>query len=270
VNQFGKSSKCYDSKLVDNTVVVRLGARALEITTEAERRLEFLELLESVDRSPDALGYVLINDSAFDGIADLQELIRFMEEDDTPYFSRGGYRGMLHDVIAARFRHSIGDLMIGMSKFGKPAAAGFQGKIRSEFLGFTLIFDSRFAAADTIFSFDNMQMGIPASPGVIFLMPRFIGEGKTLSLLNSGATIDAEEALSLGLITGIVDRLDDLEDQCIANIRDLTKHNRHIAKSHRKLIRPTPKEISFALERYYKVAAEAIIAIRSDQEVVSK
>jgi enoyl-CoA hydratase/carnithine racemase len=270
MNQFEKSSKCYDSKLVDSTVVVHLGAHALEITTEAKRRLDFLELLESVDRSPDVLGYVLINDSAFDGTADLQELIKFMEENDAPYFARGGYRGMLHDVIAARFRHSIGDLMIRMSKFGKPAVAGFQGRIRSEYLGFTLIFDSRFATADTTFSFDNVQMGIPASPGVTFLMPRFIGEGKTLSLLNRGATIDAEEAQSLGLITDIVERLDDLEDRCIKDIRDLTEHNRHIAKSHRKLILPTPKEISFALERYYKVAAESIIAIRSDQEVVSK
>lgn len=270
MNQFEKSSKCYDSKLVDNTVVVCLGAHALEITTEAEKRLDFLELLQSINRSPDVLGYVQINDSAFDGFADLQELITFIEENDAPYFARGGFRGMLHDVIAARFRNSIGDLMIRMSNFEKPAVAGFQGKIRSEYLGFTLIFDSRFATADTTFSFDNVQMGIPASPGVTFLMPRFIGEGKTLSLLNRGATIDAEEAQSLGLITDIVERLDDLEDRCIKDIRDLTEHNRHIAKSHRKLILPTPKEISFALERYYKVAAESIIAIRSDQEVVSK
>jgi enoyl-CoA hydratase/carnithine racemase len=55
-------------------------------------------------------------------------------------------------------------------------------------------------------------MGIPASPGVTFLMPRFIGEGKTLSLLNRGATIDAEEAQSLGLITGVVDHLESVQE----------------------------------------------------------
>ena len=270
MTQFERSTEYYDSKLVDDTVVVRLGAHALSIVTEADKKRDFLELLESISSSPEALGYVQINDDAFYGVDDLQVLIRSMLEKDALQISGGAYMGMLHDIIAARFRHSVGDLLMSMSKFKKPAVAGFQGKIRGEYLGLTLSFDSRIATEDATFSFDNVRLGIPASPGVTFLMPRYIGEGETLSLLNRGATIDAEKARSLGLVSKIVKHLDDLEDQCVKDVQELIENNGPVARSHRKLICPTPEEISLALERYYKIAAEALMAIRSDQKIESK
>lgn len=40
---------------------------------------------------------------------------------------------------------------------------------------------ARFAAANTTFTFDNVRTGIPASPGITYLMPRYIGPGRTLA-----------------------------------------------------------------------------------------
>ena len=263
MTQFENDTAYYRSKLTGDVVVAQLMSKAFSILTDAGARSEYLRLLDSISASPDVRSYVLLSDKRSGGHPEIEELVRLIVTAEEEYFVGGTYRGMLRDVIAARFRNSIGDLFFKMIKFEKPVVAGLQGRIRSEFLGWTLAYDSRIATTDTVFEFDNARIGIPASPGVTYLMPRYIGLGRTMSLVHSGATIDAAEALSLGLISGVVDDSESLEEQCIEEALRFTKQNVHVHKSHKKLLRPTGKEISLALERYYKQASDAIMVLRS-------
>lgn len=265
MTQFENNTAFYRSRLTRDVVIAQLGPKAFSIVTDAAARSDYLEFHGSVNSSPDVRGYVLINDRSFDGHLELEELVRLIVTDETEHYVGGAYRGMLHDVIAAQFRNSVGDIFFNMIKFEKPAVAGFQGKIRSEYLGWTLAYDSRIATTDTVFEFDNARIGIPASPGVTYLMPRYIGLGKTMSLLHSGETIDAAEALSLGLISDVVDDRENLEERCMQEIQNFTKHHPHIHKAHKKLMRPTGTEISQALERFYKQASDSIVALRSSR-----
>lgn len=263
MTNFEADTAYYRSKLSGDVVVAELRSKAFSILTDSAARSDYLRLLDSVSSSPDVGSYVLLSDKRSGKHPEIEELVRLIVTAEEEYFVGGAYRGMFRDVIAARFRNSIGDLFFKMIKFEKPAVAGFQGRIRSEFLGLTLAYDSRIATNDTVFEFDNARIGIPASPGVTYLMPRYIGMGKTMSLVHSGATIDATEALSLGLISGVVDNSETLEEQCIQEALSFTKHNSHVHKAHKKLLRPTGKEISQALERYYKQASDAIMVLRS-------
>jgi enoyl-CoA hydratase/carnithine racemase len=265
LSEFECDTPFFRSKLTRNVVITQLGPDAFSILTDSETRSEYLKFVDAVGNSPGAKGYVLVNDRIFDGRVEFEELIRLISGDETEYRVHGAYRGMLHDVIAARFRNSVGKLFFNMIKFEKPAVAAFQGKIRGEYLGWTLAYDSRIATVDTVFDFDNARIGIPASPGVTYLMPRYIGMGRTMSLLYHGGTIDAKEALTLGLISDVVEDRASLEDRCIQEIQKIVEHHLHIHKAHKKLLRPTGTEISQALERYYKQASDSIVALRSNR-----
>lgn len=50
-----------------------------------------------------------------------------------------------------------------------------------------------------------VKRGLMPDGGATFLLPRLIGLGRALHLLLTGATIDAEEALSYGLVTKLVE-----------------------------------------------------------------
>ena len=134
----------------------------------------------------------------------------------------GRYCSYLHDIIAARFRNSIGRLLLTFMDQEKPIVAGLQGTITGEYLGLTLAFDVRFATADTVIVFDNVRTGWPGSPGLTKLMPRHIGISRALSLIQRGAKIDAHEANALGLVSEIVDSHQDLVDRCKKEIIDIS------------------------------------------------
>ena len=77
----------------------------------------------------------------------------------------------------------------------------------------------RIATVDTIFSFENVRTGIPAGPGLTYLLPRFIGLGRALELINRGATIDAQKALELGLVSDIVENREELSNWYTQEVR---------------------------------------------------
>ena len=120
-----------------------------------------------------------------------------------------------------------------------------------------------FAAANTTFSFDNVRSGIPASPGITQLMPRYIGLGRTLAFANQGESIDAEQALELGLITGIIDDGQELAQVCVEYIQTLSSHHREILQSNRQSILPSAGDISTALDEYYAMMAKVTTSRRA-------
>ncbi len=262
MNIFETTTESIESKLIDNIVIVNVKGQALDVVTMPASS-EYYELLDSVNSAPELLGYVQITDSESYSHSAVDALIDFISEDERLHSYAGRQYGYLYDVIAARFRNSIGRILLALVGFEKPMIAGMQGRISGEYLGITLAFDARIATADTTFSFDNVRTGMPGSPGLTYLLPRYVGIGKALSLIERGATIDADEALSLGLISDIVDNKQELVDRCQSDIRDLTEHHRFLVKYHRQHILPTPDEMETALRKYYDALAQAVVVLRS-------
>ena len=110
MSEFECDTPFFRSKLTRNVVITQLGPDAFSIVTDSETRSEYLKFVDVVGNSPEAKGYVLVNDGVFDGRVELEELIGLISTDESEYRVHGAYRGMLHDVIAARFRNSVGKL----------------------------------------------------------------------------------------------------------------------------------------------------------------
>jgi enoyl-CoA hydratase/carnithine racemase len=252
----------FESRLVGNIVNVHLKCDALDIVTEPAMNEDFYDLLQSINQSSELRGYVQINDSEWKLLSDSEALAQFISQDNEEYVRHGRYYGYLHDIIAARFRNSIGRLLLTFMDHEKPTVAGLQGKITGEYLGLTLAFDARFATADTVIVFNNVRTGWPGSPGLTHLMPRYIGISRALSLIHRGATIDAHEAYALGLVAEIVDTHQDLVDRCKKEILDISGDNRHLVKLHRQEIFPPVDEVRDALERYYDGMANSVLELR--------
>lgn len=259
------STDSFTSQLKGDIVVAHLKGKALDIVTNPHGNEEYFDLLKTADESPEVTGYVQINDGGWDRWAAVDELVELLQTDDKFASLGGRLYGYRHDLIAARFRHSLGRLLLTMIEFTKPIVAGMQGEISGEYLGYTLGYDARFATADTTFSFDSIRTGLPASPGITFLMPRYIGIGRTMSLLQSSSKINAQEAYSLGLISGVVDNSNELVEHCESIIQVSTASHRHLAAFHRQHILPSVAEAKAAVESYIEAMAKSIIQLRQSR-----
>jgi enoyl-CoA hydratase/carnithine racemase len=259
MNKLETTREGFDSTVTDNTAVVRFTADAIKILTTLESSAAFQELLEAIDNSLGTIGYVQINDSEWDSRGAVEELARSIAEDDAFYVKNGRSLGKRRDIVKARFRNTLGSYLLALIDFSKPLVAGFQGEISAEYLGLTLVFDARIATADTTISFDNVHTGMPSSPGITDLMPRYIGIGKTLALANQGTTICASDALGLGLINQIVDDTEDLTSTCLDYTRTLTSQRSDIVHFNRRHMLPPRDHFKAALGRYYEAMSAALI-----------
>jgi enoyl-CoA hydratase len=85
-----------------------------------------------------------------------------------------------------------------------PVIAAVKGETTGAGLGLALAADIRIAAADTVFSFPEAQFGVPPIFGSSQRLAKTIGIGRAKELLFTGRTVDAEEALRIGLVNSVV------------------------------------------------------------------
>lgn len=83
----------------------------------------------AVNDTPEMSGYVQINDSGWDSHSAVDALVELISKDPDMSAPRGKYQGYQHDMIAARFRHSVGRFLLTMIQFSKPTISGMQGRI---------------------------------------------------------------------------------------------------------------------------------------------
>lgn len=260
----------FESEVQEQVAIARLKGQVVkDLATSPQSADLFVDFLRSVNDAPEVLGLVQINDSDWDCRSDADAFVELLtkEKERMPYSRWGSYQ---YEVFAARFRNSVGRILLEMIQFQKPAVAGMQGEISSDYLGSTLAFDMRIAKADSTFVFENMRIGLPASAGVTFLMPRYIGVGRTMELVQRGAKIGASEALALGLVSKVIDENEDLSERCRNEIVELHGNShRHVFRHHRQHIFPSVSEVEIALERYYKAMVASLNELRMSRERAS-
>jgi enoyl-CoA hydratase len=92
-----------------------------------------------------------------------------------------------------------------------PVIAALKGETTGAGLGLALAADVRIAASDAVFSFPESRFGVPPFFGSSQRLYKTVGVGRAKELLFTGRTIDAEEALRIGLVNSVVppDSLDE-------------------------------------------------------------
>ena len=92
-----------------------------------------------------------------------------------------------------------------------PVIAVLKGETTGAGLGLALAADIRIASSDAVFSFPEARFGVPPIFGSSQRLYKTVGIGRAKELLFTGRTVEAEEALRIGLVNMVVpaDTLDE-------------------------------------------------------------
>lgn len=101
-----------------------------------------------------------------------------------------------------------------------PVIAAVKGETTGAGLGLALAADIRIAASDAVFSFPEARFGVPPIFGSSQRLYKTVGIGRAKELLFTGRTVDAEEALRIGLVNQVVpaDALDEEAERLAVRI----------------------------------------------------
>lgn len=102
-----------------------------------------------------------------------------------------------------------------VSQIGTPMVASIRGLAVGGGLGLTLLQHFRIADDSAYFSAGFSQLGLAGELGVSYLLPQLIGQQMALEVMIANRSLDAETALSSGLIDRLVDS-DRLEEETMA------------------------------------------------------
>ena len=129
--------------------------------------------------------------------------LRAMTREEAGHFAETGYSLLKH-----------------IEALAVPVIAAVKGETTGAGLGLALAADLRIASADTVFSFPEARLGLPPVFGSSQRLYKTVGIGRAKELLFTGRTVDAEEALRIGLVNRLVppDMLDEEAERLAVSI----------------------------------------------------
>jgi enoyl-CoA hydratase len=108
------------------------------------------------------------------------------------------------ETMAGRLMSPEGPMGFTRLTPSKPTIAAISGFCLAGGLELALWCDLRIATEGSTLGYPERRWGVPLIDGGTQRLPRIVGLGRALDLILTGRMIDAEEALSIGLLTEIV------------------------------------------------------------------
>jgi enoyl-CoA hydratase/carnithine racemase len=241
------SALATDPVLID---VPAPGVRRLRLNRAEQRNVMDAELREALDRGlADALG---------------DEDVRAIILAGGPRaFSGGGdilsMEGL--DVERARARMSAGHRLVRRLAFAeKPVVGAPAGWAVGAAVGLLLLCDKIVGGHSTRFAFPFFRLALAPDWGISATLAHRVGAGRARQLLLPGRTVEAAEALTIGLLDEVV--ADDLlEDAAVTHAAELAAMPRQaLALTKRMLRRAAPIDDALELE----AAAQPLCLLSAD------
>jgi len=109
------------------------------------------------------------------------------------------------DTLAPRAGGPDGPLGFTRRTASKPTIAAIDGWAVAGGLELALWCDLRVCSPRSKFGCLERRWGVPLIDGGTWRLPRIVGMGRALDLILTGRTVEAAEALAIGLVTSVVD-----------------------------------------------------------------
>jgi len=195
--------------MVFDTVLYEKEGQVASITLNRPQQLNAFNLqmrddlfyvFESVRDDPDVVAVILrgAGERAFCAGADLTE------------FGRAPSQAIAREV---RWKRDLWGLMLGLDQLLVVAVHGYTLGSGAEM---ALCCDLRLAAKDVQFGFPEAGWGLIPAAGGTQTLPRLVGKGRALEMLLTDRFVNAEEALSTGLVNWVVPK-----DQLLEKAREV-------------------------------------------------
>jgi 2-(1,2-epoxy-1,2-dihydrophenyl)acetyl-CoA isomerase len=116
----------------------------------------------------------------------------------------------------------LGGFALLLYNMEKPVIAAVNGIAAGAGFSIALLSDIRIASENARFIMAFVNRGLVPDCGATFLLPRLIGEAKSLELMYTGDIINAKEAERIGIVNKVVPH-DKLMDESVALAKRLAK-----------------------------------------------
>ena len=230
-------------KIINNVGVLNLKNNIFEMITDLAESAEFFGLLERSKSNKDIHALMIINESGCLNTKKYSEFLNMVIDKDT----QNGFN-LLSGVARTRQIVNLNNFIRRAAEFDKLIFIALQGEVVTPFLGASLAADYRFAAEDVNFSLCHMKMGIHPAGALPYFLPKYLGQAKASEILFSGNNVNAEEALSLGLVNKVYP-VQNFEQKCIAEINKIVEGNVNVLKCTKRLLKFSTKD----LEEYISI-----------------
>jgi enoyl-CoA hydratase/carnithine racemase len=116
----------------------------------------------------------------------------------------------------------------------------------------SLASDIRLAAEEATFAFTEVKRALFETNGVMYILPRLVGQGRAMQMLLTGEKVLAHDALNAGLVTRVV-----TQQQLIENAMDMARTIAVNAPISVRLVKQT-------MQRTYDLDLEAVLQLEID------
>ncbi|WP_394839071.1 crotonase/enoyl-CoA hydratase family protein [Pendulispora rubella] len=109
------------------------------------------------------------------------------------------------DEISERYRHGIQRIPRAFASLEVPIVAAVNGPAIGAGCDLACMCDVRIASRSARFAESFVKLGIVPGDGGAWFLPRIVGLSRAAELIFTGATIDADEAFHIGLVSRVVE-----------------------------------------------------------------
>ena len=166
--------------------------------------------------------------SAFSAGGNLKDMKKIIDDD------------LSSDEIRRSYREGIQRIPLALYRLEIPTIAAVNGPAIGAGCDLSCMCDIRIASEQAIFAESFIKVGIIPGDGGAWFLPRVIGMSKASELSFTGAQINAEEALRIGLVSSVVDA-EALMPSTIKLAQEISKNPGAVLRMTKRLLREGQK-----------------------------
>jgi len=165
--------------------------------------------------------------------------------------------------IRRGYRHGIQKIPLAMYDLEVPVIAAVNGFAVGAGCDLALMCDIRIGASDAQFAESFMRVGLVSGDGGAWFLPRIVGLSRAYEMTFTGDFIEAERALSWGLVSRIVPK-EELMETAMSMARRIAAYPAHSLRMCKKLVRDAGA-MSLGVHLEMAASMQAIVQHTSDQ-----
>lgn len=240
----------------DDVAFLSFKQNPIEVLSDSDIMNAFFSTFSKIDDSRKIKGLVITNWSEYTGGIYLKGVISHIVE--TLKHER-------QSIAIQRLKNSLDQLVNRFINFTKPTITAFNGNIGEVLFAMGLVCDFRYATPNTIIHLPTVKFGLPTTGVLPFYLAHHIGAARSIEILMSKTSLDANEVNDLGLLTDLVPD-EEMITRCITKLNDISQYPSYGIASMKRILRPDANEISKFMDRAFE---EFILNINEIKESLS-